>query len=244
MPPYYRTVQQPGAFTTRPEAELALQGFLASGGTICRRPVLTRVVGTAEERLWKSLLALRSLGSRSERELFQKRCGSTLHYHQALIVAFALNATVFMAWRANRRGLRRLLVHVRGHGHAVGSGRPSSAGFRSYKWWERAADDDRTPVGRFLGQPIGWRGAFLCVAPEAVLTSAWQSLTVPSMPSHNGSIVGFSWRNIGTRPPRPPPLHRRAANRADAMGRERVPPTGCGQWALLKPEIFGSAVRM
>jgi predicted MFS family arabinose efflux permease len=39
------------------------------------------------------------------------------------------------------------------------------------------------PVGSFLGQYIGWRGAFFCVVPLAVLTFGWQFVTLPSMPS-------------------------------------------------------------
>ncbi|MGT2439617.1 MFS transporter [Bradyrhizobium betae] len=39
------------------------------------------------------------------------------------------------------------------------------------------------PLGSFLGQYIGWRGAFFCVVPVAALTFAWQFLTLPRMPS-------------------------------------------------------------
>src|SRR5215217_3094475 len=39
------------------------------------------------------------------------------------------------------------------------------------------------PLGSFLGQYIGWRGAFFIVVPLAALTFAWQWLTLPSMPS-------------------------------------------------------------
>lgn len=39
------------------------------------------------------------------------------------------------------------------------------------------------PLGSFLGQFIGWRGAFLLVVPLAAITFAWQWLTLPSMPS-------------------------------------------------------------
>ncbi|HEY0043971.1 MAG TPA: MFS transporter [Allosphingosinicella sp.] len=45
------------------------------------------------------------------------------------------------------------------------------------------------PLGSFLGQYIGWRGAFFIVVPLAAATFAWQWLTLPSMPSSrtNGS---------------------------------------------------------
>ncbi|HWU94647.1 MAG TPA: MFS transporter, partial [Sphingomonas sp.] len=39
------------------------------------------------------------------------------------------------------------------------------------------------PLGSFLGQYIGWRGAFFMVVPLAALTFAWQWLTLPAMPS-------------------------------------------------------------
>ena len=38
------------------------------------------------------------------------------------------------------------------------------------------------PLGSFLGQYIGWRGAFFSVVPLAVLALAWQFLALPSMP--------------------------------------------------------------
>ncbi len=39
------------------------------------------------------------------------------------------------------------------------------------------------PLGSFLGQYIGWRGAFFCVVPVAAATFAWLSLTLPVMPN-------------------------------------------------------------
>ncbi|WP_247991633.1 MFS transporter [Bradyrhizobium sp. 186] len=39
------------------------------------------------------------------------------------------------------------------------------------------------PLGSFLGQYIGWRGAFFLVVPLAAITFAWQWLTLPSMQS-------------------------------------------------------------
>jgi predicted MFS family arabinose efflux permease len=39
------------------------------------------------------------------------------------------------------------------------------------------------PLGSFLGQYIGWRGAFFLVVPLAAITFAWQWLTLPAMPS-------------------------------------------------------------
>jgi len=48
------------------------------------------------------------------------------------------------------------------------------------------------PVGSYLGGMIGWRGAFFCVVPLAVLALIWQAFTLPSMPSErtSGSAAG------------------------------------------------------
>jgi predicted MFS family arabinose efflux permease len=37
------------------------------------------------------------------------------------------------------------------------------------------------PLGAFLGSIIGWRGAFFCVVPVAVLVFFWQIVSLPSM---------------------------------------------------------------
>ncbi|TFW08144.1 MFS transporter [Oxalobacteraceae bacterium OM1] len=37
------------------------------------------------------------------------------------------------------------------------------------------------PLGSYLGGIIGWRGAFLCLAPLALIAMAWQWLSLPSM---------------------------------------------------------------
>ncbi len=37
------------------------------------------------------------------------------------------------------------------------------------------------PLGSFLGQYVGWRGAFFCVIPLAALTLVWQYRTLPRM---------------------------------------------------------------
>jgi predicted MFS family arabinose efflux permease len=43
------------------------------------------------------------------------------------------------------------------------------------------------PLGSFLGQYIGWRGAFFCVVPIAAATFVWQFVTLPNMPSQESS---------------------------------------------------------
>jgi predicted MFS family arabinose efflux permease len=43
------------------------------------------------------------------------------------------------------------------------------------------------PLGSFLGQYIGWRGAFFCIVPLATVTLAWQFFTLPRMPGRERS---------------------------------------------------------
>jgi predicted MFS family arabinose efflux permease len=46
------------------------------------------------------------------------------------------------------------------------------------------------PLGSFLGQYIGWRGAFFAVVPLAAITLAWQFATLPPLPPRGGSRAG------------------------------------------------------
>ncbi|OUJ03126.1 transcriptional regulator [Acetobacter orientalis] len=50
------------------------------------------------------------------------------------------------------------------------------------------------PAGSFLGGLIGWRGAFFCVVPVAVIVFVWQLISLPSMPSerHQQSASVFA----------------------------------------------------
>src|SRR5215218_4042996 len=43
------------------------------------------------------------------------------------------------------------------------------------------------PLGSFLGQYVGWRGAFFAVVPLAALTLGWLFVSLPAMPSRRGS---------------------------------------------------------
>jgi predicted MFS family arabinose efflux permease len=54
------------------------------------------------------------------------------------------------------------------------------------------------PLGSFLGQYIGWRGAFFSVVPLAALALAWQLLTLPSMPAGDESRSGSVFRTLRT----------------------------------------------
>lgn len=49
------------------------------------------------------------------------------------------------------------------------------------------------PLGSYLGQFIGWRGAFFCVVPLAAVTFAWLFMTLPNMPNREraGGIAAF-----------------------------------------------------
>lgn len=50
------------------------------------------------------------------------------------------------------------------------------------------------PLGSFMGQYIGWRGAFFVVVPLAALVLAWQYLSLPAMPSRGASRTGSVFR--------------------------------------------------
>ncbi|MCK1382892.1 MFS transporter [Bradyrhizobium sp. 21] len=50
------------------------------------------------------------------------------------------------------------------------------------------------PLGSFLGQYIGWRGAFFCVVPIAALTLLWQFVTLPGMPSREHASASAAFR--------------------------------------------------
>jgi len=50
------------------------------------------------------------------------------------------------------------------------------------------------PLGSFLGALIGWRGAFLCVIPVAIVACVWLSVSLPPMKSHSGSGTGNVFR--------------------------------------------------
>ncbi len=50
------------------------------------------------------------------------------------------------------------------------------------------------PLGSFLGQYIGWRGAFFCIVPLAAVTLAWQFFTLPKMPSRERTSGGATFK--------------------------------------------------
>lgn len=57
------------------------------------------------------------------------------------------------------------------------------------------------PLGSYLGATIGWRGAFLCLVPVAVVALIWQFIALPGMDAHKirksrGSVFHLFSRRI------------------------------------------------
>lgn len=50
------------------------------------------------------------------------------------------------------------------------------------------------PLGAFLGSIIGWRGAFFCVVPVAVVVFFWQMVSMPSMKAERRPGAGNVFR--------------------------------------------------
>jgi predicted MFS family arabinose efflux permease len=117
-----------------------------------------------------------------------------------LMVAIAPNALVFMAgrallgvviggfWSMSAATVMRLVPD-----HQVAR----ALGFLN--GGNALATTIAAPVGSFLGQYIGWRGAFFCVVPLAALTLVWQFLTLPSMPSERSPQGGSVFRVLRRR---------------------------------------------
>jgi predicted MFS family arabinose efflux permease len=56
------------------------------------------------------------------------------------------------------------------------------------------------PVGSFLGSLIGWRNAFSCIVPLAVLALLWQGLALPNLPpTRDNGMSGSTLRLLGNR---------------------------------------------
>ena len=61
------------------------------------------------------------------------------------------------------------------------------------------------PLGSYVGSIIGWRGAFLCLVPVALLALVWQWISLPAMKVERGTaapqsvfriFAGFRSRNV------------------------------------------------
>lgn len=50
------------------------------------------------------------------------------------------------------------------------------------------------PLGSFMGQYIGWRGAFFCVVPLAAIVFAWQFISLPKMPSRSRASAAAAFQ--------------------------------------------------
>jgi len=112
-----------------------------------------------------------------------------------LVVALAPNPTVFMAGRA-------LVGVVIGGFWSMSAATamrlvPEAQVPRAlaiFNGGNALATTIAAPLGSFLGQYIGWRGAFFSVVPLAALALVWQSLTLPPMPSEAASGTSSLFR--------------------------------------------------
>lgn len=101
-----------------------------------------------------------------------------------LVVAFAPNYAVFMGGRA-------LVGMVIGGFWAMSAAtvmrlvpeKDVPRGLAILNGGNALATTIAAPLGSFLGQYIGWRGAFFCVVPVAVVTLVWLFFTLPAMPN-------------------------------------------------------------
>lgn len=117
-----------------------------------------------------------------------------------LMVAFAPNAAVFMTgraivgvviggfWSMSAATVMRLVPKAEVP-RALGMLNGGNA----------LATTIAAPLGSFLGQYIGWRGAFFCVVPLAALTLVWQFATLPAMPQNLNAPKGTVFRVLRRR---------------------------------------------
>lgn len=52
------------------------------------------------------------------------------------------------------------------------------------------------PLGAWLGAAVGWRGAFFCLVPIALVAFIWQSISLPSMPATTSNPASRSLFNL------------------------------------------------
>jgi len=117
-----------------------------------------------------------------------------------LMVALAPNAMVFMAgralvgvviggfWSMSAATAMRLVPEARV---------PQALGLLN--GGNALATTVAAPLGSFLGQFIGWRGAFFLVVPLAAATFAWLFASLPAMPSRRASSGGTVFRVLRRR---------------------------------------------
>lgn len=127
---------------------------------------------------------------------------TTLMIVSGLMVAFAPNAPVFMAGRA-------LLGVVVGGFWSMSAATvmrlvPEDQVPRALNLLNGGnalATTIAAPLGAYLGQYIGWRGAFFLVVPLGVLTVAWQYLTLPALPAAMATPRTLAVFGVLRRPP-------------------------------------------
>ncbi|EOE7356159.1 TPA: MFS transporter [Enterobacter hormaechei] len=56
------------------------------------------------------------------------------------------------------------------------------------------------PLGSYLGDVIGWRGAFFCLVPVALIAFVWQCFSLPEMKANNNHPSGSSVFRLFRRP--------------------------------------------
>ncbi len=56
------------------------------------------------------------------------------------------------------------------------------------------------PLGSYLGAVMGWRGAFLCLVPVAIVAFIWQCFSLPAMAPDNNRRPGRSAFHLLSRP--------------------------------------------
>ncbi|MCP3373104.1 MFS transporter [Bradyrhizobium cajani] len=112
-----------------------------------------------------------------------------------LVVAFAPNYPLFMAGRA--------LVGMAVGGFwsmsaatmiRIAPGKNLPRALAILNGGNALATTIAAPMGSFLGQYIGWRGAFFCVVPIAALTLLWQFVTLPKMPSRERASAAAAFK--------------------------------------------------
>ena len=75
------------------------------------------------------------------------------------------------------------------------------------------------PLGSYLGSVVGWRGAFLCLVPVALIALVWQWISLPSLPTEKRSSGAGS-------------IFKLLKNRTVAMGMAAAGLFFMGQFAL------------
>jgi predicted MFS family arabinose efflux permease len=95
---------------------------------------------------------------------------------------------------AHRDRHRRLLVDVGGNGHSAGAATPGPRALAIFNGGNALATVVAAPLGSYLGATVGWRGAFLCLVPLAMVAFIWQCVSLPSMksqraPQRQGTVL-------------------------------------------------------